>query len=220
MNLDAQTTSEVLNRLDNIYSTAFGWLILITISVVTLIGVVVPMVLAYLQRRSFSDERDVIIDSLNKSLNASVAKLMSEFEEAIDNRIKELFCESEKRINTRIKQIEDKLNKEIASSMGRIYHIQGGISEEEENFIDAAESYTWAASFYIEANEGLNLNRTLSCLAENVLPKMNKNMFSDNQSLKDDFNDMIDMLKKFDNSGFFEDKIIELRSNFRSAIIR
>ncbi|AAN48202.1 hypothetical protein LEP1GSC034_4171 [Leptospira interrogans str. 2003000735] len=174
MSNSVENLDQILNSISKFYGDA--WLSLVTVlatiigASVAIVGVIIPLIIAYLQRRQQSNQFAAMlmekdkeihdkIEDLKKSINSDNEKLQQMLKETLDSA----YSEKEKYLLEKIENVK-------ISSEGAIYHVQGIIYSFNERDIDSILSYISASKAYLKSDNEYNLATVCSNIKNMATP--------------------------------------------------
>ncbi|MDF3196666.1 hypothetical protein [Pseudomonas sp. 1928-m] len=194
-------TLEILEKVDAFYSSSFETLVTLTFSILAFAGILIPILIAYIQNRQLKIENSL----LSKKLENEVSKHNEKNEELIKSSI----LEEKKQIEEELNSIKTELHKRISKSEAGLFHIQANheLSTYPEN---AITSFCSAALRYIYADDEQNLQRVLNCITKDCLPKINNSHFEEDQNILHGLEKIIDELTQNNPNGRYSDRLFDM----------
>lgn len=195
-------TLEILEKVDAFYSSSFEALVTLTFSILAFAGILIPILIAYIQNRQLKIENTL----LSKKLEEEVSKHNAKNEALIKKSIQEEKAQIEKEIES----IKVELNKRIAGSEAGLFHIQANheLDSYPEN---AILSFCSSATRYMDSEDELNLQRVLNCIIKDCLPKINTDHLEDSQDILTDLDNLLEKLSKNNPNGRYSDIISDIK---------
>jgi hypothetical protein len=191
---------QLLERIDAFYSNAFSSLITITVALLGFGAIILPLLLQYLQQRSFRIEQKSLHDKITRDTAASKGELNNELQ---------IFFKSEKerlqqQIKGELKMFDIKLEEKISCAEAGIFFLQGNNNFRLQNYSQAVMDFAVAAEKYITGKDECN-GRTSLDLIVSTLPELTKESFRQVSNLEGRINDLLKTLSdKNENGRFFE----------------
>lgn len=183
-------TIDVIEKVDNFYNNAWSKLILFGSILFALVGIFVPLVINWFQKRTLKFSED----SLRLKLKA---ELQTELEELINEK----FDANEKKFKI--------LN---ASANSKILFSQAKFSIEKNSYKSALGELVTASFFSIECEDFKSLQEILDFILNSCLPFLSIEEINDLKTANVcDLNFFLDELSKKDDRAMFQTKIGDLR---------
>lgn len=203
------TPFQLLEKVDLFYNGAWEKLVIYVTILIAFTGVLVPILVTWLQKRLFALEEDKI----KAGLKEYCGKLTQEIKQDIASK----FNEQKEAVDKKSAELEKKLSKKIAESRGATLHIQGNFYLKQNIFLTALESYIDAIPYLIEANDQLNLIRVLKATIDICMPKI---YAEDLESLEHDRYDLDIIIQSLEHNNIdsrYTDQIINFKKAIHSA---
>jgi hypothetical protein len=207
-----QDTLKILESVNQFYSQSFNQLVVITVAVLAFAGVVMPVLISLYQKRLFRLEHEEIRNRLKDELDAELAIAITE--------VRKEYEEKEKQYLSRIDSLDEKLEKEIAGSIGGNLHIQGNMNLKDQQYLNAFTSLTKAAINHIKADKETNLRRALRLVTDKCLPKLNKTRLERDEGVIESYEDLLEKLSEYNVNDRYKDDIRLLKIRFKQAMAR
>jgi hypothetical protein len=203
---------QILEQVNAFYSTAFSQLLTTTLIILGFGSVVLPLVLQYLQIRSFRMERESlksqIIYEIEKELDTEIK---SQFKSEMDN--------FQKQIDNEFIKLKTQQEENTLATKGSILLIQGIFLLDKGGFIDAGGSFARAAIFLLKGKDEQHCQRCLNSLVQDCLPKLNKKDFENNPNLDSTIDELLSVLGNMNENQRYQniiDTINVVRRNAKS----
>jgi hypothetical protein len=158
-----QDSLDVLNAVDAFYSKSFDHLFTLAIWVIGLLGVILPIVVALIQRQYFKSEKKQILDELSDSLT----QLSDRNVAALEARGAEI----EKRVREEMLKEMEAVKRDAASLKAGVLHVQAMHFASEDNFGGALTSALLACRYSIDAKDEKHLQTQLR-FCDTYFPKV------------------------------------------------
>lgn len=195
-------TLTILEKVNSFYSGAWLQLVIYTTVMFTIIGILIPILVQFYQRRVLKLEKD------------SLERIIKEEIDDIGKNINTL-------ISDEVSRQSSKIEKRINSAEGGNFHIQGNYYLDKKWYGIALSSLAIAGKSYIDADDELNLGRIIKSITNNCLPNMysgNFNgVFKDNEKK---VQELLSALKKYDVNGRYSDRINGMVNALEEALKR
>lgn len=188
---------ELVEKIDSFYNSAWNKLVIVGSIAFGIIGIVMPILLQWYQRKVLSANEDKLkAIILNESKNIE-NKLMDEVQQLIDEKLE---------------QYEEKIEKINASSRAKTFHLQANSNVEFNRYKDAYTDYISAGFNYHESDDFLNLRRVLKNIQVVCIPKLCTQDVEDIKiSHNNDIEELLTTLEEEKEYGYFTDLINEIR---------
>jgi hypothetical protein len=148
---------EAVDKFHGFYSTAWGQLLQFLAIAFGIVGILVPTLLILFQtkmagRQARAQKEDFLRDS-NAQLEKAKADMLSTFQKEQE-------------------ALDEKIDREVADARGGLFHLQGSILCERDEFVDATRNFVRAALEYATANAAQDLRSVFTILAVGCFPKI------------------------------------------------
>lgn len=148
---------ELVEKVNSFYDTAWNRLILIGSVSFALIGIVLPLLIQWYQKRS---------------INLSETQLRQNIKDSIKEEKNKLIEEMNILIEEKLKIHDDKIKKMEASAEAKAFHIQGNTNTDRNLFSSALGDYIVACENYLRCENYLNLQILLNAINSSCLPHL------------------------------------------------
>lgn len=212
--------TEAISNIEQMYSNQWTTLLLIIVSFLTFVGILIPILLGLLQRRTINlsekeleekmDDKFKKLSEKNEGEIEAQRKTMAEDFNAAKKEFGEQLAEKEKELEEKIQQVRYRAS-------GATLHVQGSARLREGRFVIAAQSFVEAAYLYIQANDEPNFQRVMLSLVEDTLPKMNKTDLKILDDLEPDLDDLVIEIEEFNENSRYENLLGNFRRAFRQC---
>lgn len=166
---------EVVKQVNDFYSAAFdrafGQIIWLLGILIGFLGIIVPLVYYFLQKRQLALKEQILTQRLQKEveqLSESLSKTSKSFFEAERISITEKF-----------NKLEAELQIKSSEAEASVFHLQGNMESGKGHFTAALRSYCSATKHYVKSGNLKCVQQMLGALKEFVLPKLKKTDFDD-----------------------------------------
>ena len=160
---------------------------------ILIIGVVIPILTSFLQRRSFRINEE----KLRKELLEYLDGMRSSLQIDVDQRMKQRGAEIESALGDMRKDVR----RRMSFSSGGVFYLQGNYHLDRSHHLLALDDFVTAAKYWIRAKDESNLQNALKRIYKDCLPKIS---IEDMRKLKDiwsSFQELQEELKKRDEDG-------------------
>jgi len=196
-------TLQLLDKVHSFYSDSFTDLMTLTISILLIIGVIMPFVLQAIQARSFKSEKESLESLIKGNIQNATIEMRSEFEN--------IFAGEKEKLELLVKEhsesIKQLMAEQSAVSMGGTFFLQAAANYDREKYANAARDFAYSAIKCFEGKEETNGQRALRRLVKDCLPNLNKADFKAIPDLEKNIGSLVDQLTKMDEYGRFRDDI-------------
>lgn len=188
---------ELVEKIDSLYNSAWNKLVIVGSIAFGIIGIVMPILLQWYQRKILSANEDKL-----KAIILNEAK-------NIKNNLK---VEVQELIEKKLEQYEDKIEIINASSRAKTFHLQANSSVQLNRYKDAYSDYINAGFNYHESDDFLNLRRVLKNIHVVCIPKLCTQDIEDIKISHDnDIEELLTTLEEEKEYGYFTDLINEIK---------
>lgn len=186
----ADRSIDLIEKVDNFYNNAWNKLILFGSILFAIVGVFVPLVIQWYQKRTLKLSEETLKGNLKKELKN---ELLSDIEKK--------FAENEKQLKV--------LN---ASANAKILFSQAKFSIEKNSYKGALGEIVTASISSMDCNDFRTLQELLDFLSNNCLPYLSVEEINDLKTANVcDLNFFLDELTKKDDRAMFQTKIGEIK---------
>lgn len=210
--MDANTVTTIANNINSLYSNAISQLTAYTLSVVALVGILIPVIVTLIQWKSLKTEKENlerhIAEETTNAKSIIRDELLAELKRLVETEEGNLLS----RVETKFQVLENKLECADAAS----FHIQGN-SQLGKKFHDlAAQDFCYATERYMRGGDELNGQRTLKSLIGSCLPEINKDEY-EQAELDEKIDRVVEVLKEMNQNNRYDDHIIDLQRERKAA---
>jgi hypothetical protein len=171
-------TIQFVEKVHRFYHDSFSDLLTLTLATMAFVGVVVPMIIQYVQSRSLATERESILNTLTAQLHAFEANIREELKTLLQSEIEKIRTE----LAEQIKQSQTVSQQGIDRSRGVAFHIQANDQLRLKSYSTATVSICDAINSYIAGKDEMNVQRAFTVLLS-CLKALDSSAFDDNQAL-------------------------------------
>lgn len=187
---NADRSIDLIEKVDSFYNNAWDKLIIFGSILFGLVGVIVPLVIQYYQKRTLKLSEDALRSNLKTELKNELLK-----------DIEKQFEENEKKLKT--------LN---ASANAKILFSQAKFSAEKNSYKGALGEIVTASISSLECNDFRTLQEMLDFLLNNCLPYLSAEEINDLKTANVcDLNLFLDEISRKDDRAMFQTKIGEIK---------
>ena len=206
----------ILDKVNSFYGVSWQHLLWFAGGLITVMGVLVPFLNQWYQRRSFQAEKSALSAELNTELKASSDAIEKKLTKVLQ---KQLSDESEK-ISKILKELEQGAEKVSNRSIGATLYVQAKGNLDSQQYGVATSSFLDAALLLLKGDDEYNLQKALKQLSEECFPKMTKQDIEAAHPYVD-FSAVVSGLtkdlEKHNENGRYSNQITELRAAFLAA---
>lgn len=203
----------ILDAAHNFYSDAFSSLLQLTLGLLAIGGIVVPLLIGWIQNRRVKMESASLKREMDSLVNLEVVQLRALLSDEVAKEV----AEFDKRLGLMESKITDELTKKFNKITGGICHVQANSLISNEDYLAAIESLKGAVSEYCKCRDLNNLQRVIGQLEGECMPKLNKKSFEDEINLEADINKIIKDLSDLKCDGALIDPIARLKKMLSDA---
>jgi hypothetical protein len=206
-------TLQIIDKINGFYSTSFSQLITITIAILGFSGIVLPIIIQFMQNRTFRIEQKFLQVQIDQEIKLATAELKTE--------ISNLFTKEKETIQAQLKaelsllktSMENKFNVAQAGT----FFIQAVNKNEKKQFAVAARDYAFAAEMFLKGLDDLNGQRAIKGLIEVALPKIDSSSFDSEPQLGSSIEDLLKLLGERNDNNRFQDTITSIKTGVSQA---
>ena len=196
----------IVEKIHTFYENAWTKLIIVITILISFVGVVIPLVSQWYQKRTFKLEE--------KEIKEGLLKHKLDLEKEIKNSIELALVDLEQKLTKYIDSKMEKVTERIDASRGALFHLQG-MNRIEKDLEGAMVDFITAAEAYTKGKDEYNLSAALN-LIEKTLLKFNKNNF--NNKIEKRLESYLAELSKYSSNGSYIRQIEKIQENLKSAI--
>ena len=218
---------QVMQYLDQFYTTSWNHLLICGSVAVGIVGVVIPILIQIYQRRTMRHERSQIREAMVGQVSTAVHNLMEQEKALLEEKIEagtksleERLARDRAELEERVRKTEVGLRRGIAGASGTIFHVQTNSLIERKEYEAAFTSGMIGLSDFVEGEDHLNLRRLLQVISERCLPGMKKAQLDEMEEDKKVFHGVMAKIKKWDVNNDFADAVAEAKRAFKAACER
>lgn len=203
---------EILNAVNAFYDQSFTRLLTATFGLIAFIGVLVPLLVGWVQLRTLRAEKGALLAELKLEIAKEREALRSEIEGQVEERVETLRTEYE----ARFEEISKKLKRSSEMVHARTHHLQGLSFINRGKFHLAIEDFCHAAPLYIKAGDEANAQRCLRSLVEKALPRTTANQYLQFK-IDDKCKALVADLEEHDENGRYQNDIQRIEREMDKA---
>jgi hypothetical protein len=174
--MDASTVTTIMNNINTLYSNALGQLITFTIGILAFVGVLLPLIISFLQNRQLKADHKNLNEKISLDIQAAKIVLNKDIKNEIVKEIEEFKEE--------ILKLQQEMNKENIRKMtvieAKTYHVQAVTQILSRDYPTAFQDLMTAIVSYVEADDELNVQAALNDSNMHDLPHLKKIDFEHN----------------------------------------
>ncbi|TGL61174.1 hypothetical protein [Leptospira sarikeiensis] len=206
--METKDVLEITQTINTFYESSWNKLLFFIGIMFTVIGVIIPLVGQWLQRRASNLKTEELRKQIAQETANSQLQILKVFEEKFEELKKDL---EKKLLETEV-SAESKVNK----TLGGLFQLQGNISKEGENHLLACSSYVYAILSYVESTEELNLGRVLRMLPE-TLKNLQRSDFDQLIELEENIEIMLANLERINENDRYTDSIRSIKQEYLNS---
>lgn len=222
---------ELLRQVDAFYNTAWQHLLIYTTILLAMVGIVIPIIIQIIQRRSqkreeaaLNEKIEALVDKEKSSLQLTMRSDLESYKKELSSLISQ-FDEKIKEASEGVKKLQeesqtklrDELQKQINRALGVVFHAQGYFLSKQGDHAWAVESLVDAVEHELTADDHGNLRRALSMMIADCLPNIDKESLKKMPRTKEKMPRIIEALTKQNARGEYTDVINSLRMAYEEA---
>lgn len=207
--------SGALSQLTMLYTETMNQLIMITVSVLAIVGVIIPALVSWLQSRQINREQKLLKTEIDNQIQIALQELRTQhaLETAKKSmEIQALLDESKQNFAKELERIE-------TGSSAKTLHLQAQHFLTNKVYAEAATCAFSAMTLYVGCSDESNLRR-VSIVAKSALEKIDSKTFQDRVDLEQQIESAIKAISSINSNGRYEDLIDEIRENSKAAKAR
>lgn len=194
-------TLQLIDKVHSYYSDSFTQLMYLTVSILVIIGVIMPFVLQSLQARSFRSEKD----SLESLIKGEIQNARIEMKSVIEKMFTKKKEDMQQLLDEKIKAMKQLMEEEVDTAKGGIFFLQGQKLIEKEDYSLAARDMAFAATLYFPGKEDSNGQRALDIFLNDCLPNVVSSDFEEIPDFDNIINDLLDKIEEKNKNHRFDD---------------
>lgn len=196
-------TLDIINKIDQLYDTAWNHLIVLVTVLTLFIGVIIPLLIQWAQRRFFKLEAQSIKNELHSHVDSNIkSKLVKEIEEKFETL--------DQRLNIKIDESLNRLE-------GMIFMVLA-VSEiaSADDYLNAFLHYVGASVSLVKAQDEVNIQRSLDAVDMCLSNILSNDLVVEEESATK-FTDLIKELKENNKKGKYTNYLAKLRKSFKKV---
>lgn len=207
--------SGALSQLSTLYTETMSQLITITVSILALVGVIIPALVSWLQTRQLSKEQKALTTEIENKIEQALRNMQTQYAEEFakeSEKFKNALEESQIRFQKELSRIE-------AQSDAKAFHLQAMQNKERKFYSGTLLSVATAATNYAKCLDESNLLRVWR-VAEDVWPHINAKDFEDSDNLEEAVNNSLAGIASINTNGRYDDLLSEIKRYLKDAKAR
>lgn len=206
---------ELLAAVNGFYEQAFNRLLATTFGTIAFIGVLVPIVVGWVQVRSLRQEKGSLLNELRAEINDERASVR----DAIEASVREEMRGLQNKLESRIEELTNDLARSSSLAEARSFHLQGLNSFRSKRPHHAIKDFVTAAVDYIKGHSEANAQRCMNLISDDCLPKINKDQYSE-MKIEKSCNELIEKLREINEHDRYSDHIHKIEVQMEKASSR
>jgi hypothetical protein len=207
---------QILQAVNTFYEVAFSHLITITIAILGFGGVILPIVLQFIQQRSFRLERS----TLESQIHADMTKARDELRAELEKQFETEKTEMQNILKSELENMNARINEQVSAAKGGTFLLQGNVDLGLKLNGRAAMDYCWAIDCYIQGNDEANARIALENLINYDLPYLNSQSFEEEERLNGLIDTTINLLIAKNVNGRYQKAIDNISKGRNQAMKR
>lgn len=191
---------ELLEHVDNFYNSAWNKIILFTSILFAIVGVFIPLLISWLQKRALNLKETALKNEMKILLAAEIEAAKSDLNDTLNSSITKM-----------ISKLKEDVSKELNSTNGRVFHLQGNVNVNNNKFKIAIESFINAGNSYLKGENYINLNRVNLQIVDNI-NHLTQNDIDEIGDLGSDINIYVNELKNNNKNNVLSNDIRLIKS--------
>ena len=207
-----ESTLEILEKVNALYSGAFTQLITITGIILAFSGILLPVIITIYQNRQ--------LELKKKSLEMLINNNSENIESKLKDEIKKYFEAESEAFKTEINRLEEELAKSKTAASAQTLHIQGVSSIENGDYITALNSLLKATHYYAVCGDERHFQRVLNSVTDRCLPNLCNDIFKSEYDFHQVTKDMLEAVNKINKNYRYNDYINKFNRQFNELKAR
>lgn len=188
---------DIVQKIDSFYNNAWNKLIFIITVGFTIVGVIVPLFIQWLQKKSLKASEEL----LKKEINTQILKI----KESITSELTQL-------IDLKFKEYEKEISITRASGKAKASYSEGKYNLEKNNYDRALGEFISSAYACLESDDHRTLQDVVKSILNDCLPFLSKEEIEDLKIAENgDLSLFLEHLSEKDDRGIFQAMIGEIR---------
>lgn len=206
------STLQILEKVNALYSGAYTHLLTITLAILAFSGVILPLVIQMIQNRTFRTEQAALQGQITTKIDAAKNELKSDLGKSFDEEKKAL----EDIVKREVETLNARFTEQVSAAKGASFFLQGRTLQERQLFGPAARDFAYAADLLFKGADEMNSQRAMKQL-RSCLSHLNKETFEETVDLEGYLATLLETLDKNNTNERFRDTITEITSDMQSA---
>ena len=117
--MDAQATTTIIDNLNSLYSSAFGYLIDYTVGLLALFGVIVPVIFYWLQNKQLKLDEEMLAKKISLEIDEAKKTIIEDIQSKLAIELEEF----KKKVSDIKFELKEDVNKVTHLSYATIHHL-------------------------------------------------------------------------------------------------
>ena len=206
---------ELLSAVNEFYDQAFNRLLAITFGILAFIGVLVPIIVGWVQVRSLRQEKGSLLAELRSEIHSERAELR----EAIEANVREEMQILQRELEQRVEKLSSDLKESSALAEARSFHLQGLNFIRAKDPKHAVSDLVSASINYLVGKSEANAQRCISLVYESCLPEVDRDQYAEFKMEKS-CKKLLKKLEEANENGRYADHIQEIERQMERSAAR
>jgi hypothetical protein len=199
---------DVVRQVDEFYSSAFDHLLWVLGTLILLLGIAVPVIFYFFQKRQLAFREKMLADELKNQFTDLSSSLRKENSDFMDKEKIALKLELE--------DLEKKVQRKSADLASAIFYTQATSFLEKGVTTTAFALFVKTLTFGVKTENPVNVQNALKFITNFALPKMTKSDFGD-MTFVTEFENAIEAAAKMESKGLLDVDVKEVKKAFAEA---
>jgi len=206
-------TLQLIDKVNSFYSNSFSQLITLTIAILGFSGVILPIVIQFIQTRIFRIEQKSVQSQISQEIQAARHELKKDIESdfAVEKANMKLLLDEQ------IKSVKQLIEEQSALSTGTSFFVQAKINLETKDYVQAATDYACAAKWLLIGKDDLNGQRAIDSLLNRCLPLLSSRSFDHGSDLENSIKILLKQLELRNENNRFYDAMKDITIGIANA---
>jgi hypothetical protein len=188
---------DLIQKVDNFYNNAWVKLIFVITILFTIVGVIIPLFIQWLQKKSLKASEDLLKNEIQNKINIAKDDMLKDFNVEIDEKFK---------------KYEREIQITRAAANAKLFLAEGKVKLSMNYYDKALNDFISASLNCIESDNYPTLSDALKHISSDCLPFLSHEEIEDLKTRNNcDLNAFLENMIKIDDRLFFRDIIGEMR---------
>jgi hypothetical protein len=206
-------TLQVIKQVHDMFHDAFNDLLVLTIAVIGTVGVVIPLVIQFIQRRSLEAESQLLL----RKLRLDVEEIQKTLAAAIEAKVSEALSSINKHVDARLSEFDKRYARHLDAVKGGPSLVQGSVEYFRGKYASAHESYCAAALAFLQGQDEMNCQNALYNVHMTLNENLCENDFVENPNIEPRLQDLLAKLATYNDNGRYQNYIHDIQLALNKA---